>query len=129
MKPEKDSAQENIKEYKNFVKDCPLGGEPECKDCSHLHYTCSDHKSSCKRFLEFLEDEKVLTCIKMADYGACHETPTWYIDKITDLKKQILIFKGKNRFLTILITKGFLFFLVSKKYVSPTNAFRSFERL
>ena len=52
-----------------------------------------EHKASCQRFLKFLKSQKVLTCIQMADYGACHEIPIWYLDKVQDLKQAITKYK------------------------------------
>lgn len=46
-------------------------------------------KKILKNELKFLKSKEVKECIKRADYGCCHEIPSWYTKRIKYLKTKL----------------------------------------
>jgi hypothetical protein len=40
-------------------------------------------------FMKFLKRKEMIECIKLADYGSCHEIPYWYTLMIKRLEKEM----------------------------------------
>ena len=63
--------------YKDIVND----GEKEAYN--------EGRADALKDELKFLKGKNMKQCLKYADYGACHEIPTWLSKRIDKLEKQI----------------------------------------
>lgn len=58
---------------------------------TNTHYCSQEHKQSCQRFLEFLEDDDMCPARFSGNYSSGLEI---FEDKIIDLKKAIEIYEG-----------------------------------